>query len=61
MALNLYLHTHLHTQIHTYSLFQLLKRNNLTLKDIDVIEFHEAFAGQVRTTTIHMKYIVECS
>ena len=26
---------------------QLLKRNQLTLNDIDIIEMHEAFAGQV--------------
>lgn len=31
----------------TYSTAALLKRNNLKLSDIDIIEFHEAFAGQV--------------
>lgn len=31
----------------TYAIAKLLKRNNLTLEQIDVIEMHEAFAGQV--------------
>lgn len=30
-----------------YAIAQVLKRNNLTLKDVDVWELHEAFAGQV--------------
>jgi len=30
-----------------YATSKLLARNNLTLKDFDVVEFHEAFAGQV--------------
>eukprot|EP00283_Hemiselmis_rufescens_P004797 CAMPEP_0173428496 /NCGR_PEP_ID=MMETSP1357-20121228/7423_1 /TAXON_ID=77926 /ORGANISM="Hemiselmis rufescens, Strain PCC563" /LENGTH=450 /DNA_ID=CAMNT_0014392511 /DNA_START=101 /DNA_END=1453 /DNA_ORIENTATION=- len=30
-----------------HSTAQLLKRNNLKMSDIDIIEFHEAFAGQV--------------
>merc|ERR1712196_398605 len=31
----------------TYATTQVLKQSGLTLKDMDVIEFHEAFAGQV--------------
>jgi len=31
----------------TYATEKLLTRNNLTLKDISVFEFHEAFAGQI--------------
>ena len=31
----------------TYASSALLKRNNLTFDDFDVIEFHEAFAGQI--------------
>ncbi len=31
----------------TYAIAKILKRNNLTLDQIDVIELHEAFAGQV--------------
>lgn len=31
----------------TYAVSKLLKRQNLTFEDIDVIEFHEAFAGQI--------------
>ena len=31
----------------TYAVSKLLKRQNLTFDDIDVIEFHEAFAGQI--------------
>ncbi len=31
----------------TYAIAKLLKRNNLSLQQIDVIEMHEAFAGQV--------------
>ncbi len=31
----------------TFATAKLLQRNNLTLKDLDVIEFHEAFAGQI--------------
>jgi len=31
----------------TYSISEILKRNNLELSDIDVLEIHEAFAGQV--------------
>lgn len=31
----------------TYAISKLLKRQNLTFEDIDVIELHEAFAGQV--------------
>lgn len=31
----------------TYAVSKLLKRQNMELKDIDVIEFHEAFAGQI--------------
>ena len=30
-----------------YSIAKLLKENNLSLKDIDVFEIHEAFAGQI--------------
>ena len=31
----------------TYAVSTLLQRNNLTFDEIDVIEFHEAFAGQI--------------
>ncbi|EGD80031.1 acetyl-CoA acetyltransferase [Salpingoeca rosetta] len=31
----------------TYATHKLLKQTGLTLKDIDVFEFHEAFAGQI--------------
>lgn len=31
----------------TYSVAKLLDRNDMTLEDFDVIEFHEAFAGQI--------------
>ena len=31
----------------TYAVAKLLKRNNMTFNDFDVIEFHEAFAGQI--------------
>lgn len=31
----------------TYAISEILKRNNLQLSDIDVLEIHEAFAGQV--------------
>lgn len=31
----------------TYAVSKLLKRQNMELSDIDVIEFHEAFAGQI--------------
>lgn len=31
----------------TYAVSELLKRNNLTFDDMDVVEFHEAFAGQI--------------
>ncbi|MCB9290214.1 MAG: acetyl-CoA C-acyltransferase [Lewinellaceae bacterium] len=31
----------------TYAVSKLLKRQNMELKDMDVIEFHEAFAGQI--------------
>ena len=31
----------------TYAVAELLKRNDLSFADIDVIEFHEAFAGQI--------------
>ncbi len=31
----------------TYAVSEILKRNNLSLDDFDVIEFHEAFAGQI--------------
>ena len=31
-----------------YAIAKLLKKNNLTLADIDVVELHEAFAGQVQ-------------
>jgi acetyl-CoA acyltransferase len=31
----------------TYAVSKVLKRNNLDLSDMDVIEFHEAFAGQI--------------
>jgi acetyl-CoA acetyltransferase family protein len=31
----------------TYAVSELFKRNNLAFEDLDVIEFHEAFAGQV--------------
>lgn len=31
----------------TYAVSELLKRQNMTLDDMDVIEFHEAFAGQI--------------
>lgn len=34
-----------------YSVAKVLKRANLTLNDMDVIEFHEAFAGAVLTNT----------
>ena len=30
-----------------YAIPKLLKKNNVTLKDIDVFEIHEAFAGQI--------------
>ena len=30
-----------------YAVSKLFKRNNLTFDDVDVIEFHEAFAGQI--------------
>jgi len=30
-----------------YAMGKILQRNNLTMEDIDVIEFHEAFAGQI--------------
>ena len=30
-----------------YAIAKILKRNNLELSDMDVIEFHEAFAGQI--------------
>ena len=30
-----------------YAVSKILKRNNMTLADMDVIEFHEAFAGQI--------------
>jgi len=32
----------------TFATSSLLKQAGLTLKDVDVVEFHEAFAGQVR-------------
>ena len=32
-----------------YATYKLLQRQNLTLKDLDVIEFHEAFASQIVT------------
>lgn len=31
----------------TYAVSELLKRNNMTFDDFEVIEFHEAFAGQI--------------
>ncbi len=31
----------------TYAVSKLLKRQNMTFADLDVIEFHEAFAGQI--------------
>ena len=31
----------------TYAVSKVLKKNNLELSDMDVIEFHEAFAGQI--------------
>lgn len=31
----------------TYAVSELFKRNQLTFEDVDVIEFHEAFAGQI--------------
>ncbi len=31
----------------TYAVSEILQRNNLSLEDLDVIEFHEAFAGQI--------------
>ncbi len=31
----------------TYAVSELFKKNNLTFDDVDVIEFHEAFAGQI--------------
>lgn len=31
----------------TYAVSEILQRNNLSLDDFDVIEFHEAFAGQI--------------
>ena len=31
----------------TYAVSKLLKKANMTLEDMDVIEFHEAFAGQI--------------
>jgi len=34
----------------TIAVSELLKRNNLTLQDIDIYEIHEAFAGQVLCT-----------
>ena len=38
----------------TYCIHDILKRNNLTLADIDVIEIHEAFAGQVLSNLVAM-------
>ena len=32
----------------TYASTKVLKKAGLTLKDLDVVEFHEAFAGQAR-------------
>ncbi len=31
----------------TYAISKLLRQNNMTFEDIDVFEFHEAFAGQI--------------
>lgn len=31
----------------TYAMSEILKRNNLSMDQMDVIEFHEAFAGQI--------------
>ena len=36
----------------TFATSSLLKQAGLTLKDVDVVEFHEAFAGQVREREI---------
>jgi hypothetical protein len=41
-----------------YAVTRLLARNGLTLKDIDVIELHEAFAGQVRDRGCGREYTV---
>jgi acetyl-CoA acetyltransferase family protein len=35
-----------------YGIARLLHKNKLTVKDIDVFEIHEAFAGQVRTFSL---------
>lgn len=37
----------------TFATSSLLKQAGLTLKDVDVVEFHEAFAGQVRERDIY--------
>lgn len=39
----------------TFATSSLLKQAGLTLKDVDVVEFHEAFAGQVRERDIYVK------
>ena len=38
-----------------YATSKLLKRQNMTLDDLDVIEFHEAFAGQILANLNAMK------
>lgn len=43
-----------------YGMAQLLKRNNLTLADIDVFEIHEAFAGQVLANLAAMESDTFC-
>lgn len=39
----------------TYATAQVLRKSGLTIKDIDVVEFHEAFAGQVLANMNAMK------
>ena len=43
-----------------YASTKVLGKAGLTLKDMDVVEFHEAFAGQVLANlrrTLHTRYI----
>jgi acetyl-CoA acetyltransferase len=37
----------------TYATEQVLRKAGLTLADMGVVEFHEAFAGQVKHTRTH--------
>ena len=39
----------------TYAVSKLLKRNEMELDDFDVIEFHEAFAGQILSNLKHLR------